>query len=124
MGHTPSGDTPSVLCDDGFQLVIADSSYGRVEGGSQLAIDGERVTIAARAVLDDGREQAVRFETNGFAPTGPVGLRDAPSGRLLKGALPSGDYLAFRFLEGFVMEQLALSEERCAELALVVPRPG
>lgn len=123
VGHTPSGDSPSVLCDEGFQLVIADNSYGRVERGTQVAIDGERLQVAASVKLDGGDEAAVRFDVPALSAEGPVGLRDAATGRLVKGALESGDYLSFRFLEGFAMEQTALSPEVCKALELVVPRP-
>jgi hypothetical protein len=122
VGHTPSGDTPSVLREDGFQLVIADNSYGRVERGTQLEIDGERLRVAASVLLDGGSEAAVRFELPSLSGAGPVGLRDATTGRLVKGKLESGDYLGFRFLEGYTVEQTPLSAEACARLPLVVPR--
>jgi len=122
VGHTPSGDSPSVLCDDGFQLVIADNSYGRVERGTQLHLDGEGMRVVGSTVLDDEGERAVRFQLGGLDARGPIGLRDAMSGRLVKGRLDSGDYLSFRFLTGFAVEQRALSEEACARLSLVVPR--
>jgi hypothetical protein len=124
VGHTPSGDTPSVLCDEGFQLVIADSSYGRLERGSQVLLEDDRMRVAARTALDGGEEHAVRFELRGLGAAGPIGLRDASTGRLVKGRLDEGGYLAFRFLEGFAVEQQALSPEACAGLALVVPRAG
>lgn len=122
VGHTPSGDTPSVLCDSGFQLVIADSSYGRNEHGSQVILDDDRLRVRGRAVLDGGADRAVMFDARGFGATGPVGLRDAATGRLVKGRLESGDYLSFRFLEGFAMEQTALSDADVARLALAIPR--
>ncbi len=124
VGHTPSGDSPSVLCEDGFQLVIADNSYGRVERGSQLLLDGERMRARGRVRLDGGDERAVRFELPDLGAAGPIGLRDAATGRLVKGTLDSGDYLAFRFLEAFQIEQTALPEHECRGLSLVAPRAG
>ncbi len=122
VGHTPSGDSPSVLCEDGFQLVIADNSYGRVERGTKLLLDGERMSVTGRVKLDSGEERAVTFERKDLGASGPIGLRDAATGRLVKGELDSGDYLSFRFLEAFQVEQTALPEPECARLALVVPR--
>jgi hypothetical protein len=124
VGHTPSGDSPSVLSDDGFQLVIADNSYGRAERGTQLFVEGERLAVVGRAVLDDGGDRGVRFEVPALGKRGPIGLRDASTGRLVKGQLDSGEFLSFRFLEGFAMEQTALSAEECARLSLRVPRAG
>jgi hypothetical protein len=62
VGHTPSGDSPSVLADDGFQLVMADNSYGRVERGSQVLVDGERLQAVRerRARRRGGARRAVR----------------------------------------------------------------
>lgn len=122
VGHTPSGDSPSVLCEDGFQLVIADNSYGRVERGTQLLLDGERLRVRGRVKLDGGDERAVRFELPDLGAAGPIGLRDAATGRLVKGTLDTGDYLSFRFLEAFQVEQTALPEHACRALSLVVPR--
>lgn len=122
VGHTPSGDTPSVLCEDGFQMVIADNSYGRVERGTKVWIDGERLRLEARASLDGGGEVAVTADVTALSGEGPLGLRDAASGRLVKGQLASGDYLAFRFLEGYAVEQTAISADACASLRLVPPR--
>ena len=122
VGHTPSGDSPSILADDGFQLVMADNSYSRVERGSQVLVVGDRLQVAGRAVLDDGAERPVRFTAAGLAARGPVGLRDAATGRLVKGQLGEGEYLSFRFLSGYAVEQTALSGEECASLALVPPR--
>ncbi len=122
VGHTPSGDSPSVLSDDGFQLVIADNSYGRNEHGSKVIIDDEHLWIAGRAVMDGGVERAVTHEARGYDAGGPVGLRDAATGRLVKGHLDSGDYLAFRYLEGFAIEQTALAEGDVDGLTLTVPR--
>jgi hypothetical protein len=122
VGHTPSGDSPSVLCDEGFQLVIADSSYGRIERGTQLFVEGSQLRAAARARLDSGEERAVSVDLQGFDARGPVGLRDPATGRLVKGELSSGDYLVFRFVESYKVEQAALSPKECAALSLVVPR--
>jgi hypothetical protein len=124
VGHTPSGDSPSVLCEDGFQLVIADNSYGRVERGTQLLLDGEAMRVVGHAKLDGGDERMVRFELTDLGARGPIGLRDPVTGRLVKGKLDTGDYLAFRFLEAFQLEQTALPDSECARLVLVVPRAG
>jgi hypothetical protein len=121
VGHTPSGDSPSLLAEDGFQLVIADNSYGRVERGSQVFVDGDQLQAAGSVVLDDGTERAVRVTSAGLDARGPVGLRDAATGRLVKGRLGEHEYLSFRFLGGYAVEQTALSEEACAALALVPP---
>ena len=122
VGHTPSGDSPSVLADDGFQLVMADNSYGRSEGGAQVFVEDEELRVAGRVVLDDGVERAVAVHAAGFGARGPIGLRDPATGRLVKGRLGDREYLSFRFLEGFAMEQTALSEEQCEGLLLVPPR--
>lgn len=122
VGHTPSGDAPTVLVDDGFQLVIADNSYSRVERGNQLLIDGAWLRARGLCKLDDGAEHAVICELADLSARGPIGLRDISTGRLVKGRLVSGDLLAFRFREAFTAEQIALTEEEAARLRLAIAR--
>ena len=61
VGHTPSGDSPSVLCDGDFQLVLADNSYGRVEDASRVYVEPAGVRVDAQAQLDAGDVVPVRF---------------------------------------------------------------
>src|SRR5690606_23951741 len=70
-GHTPSGDTPSVLRDPsrGFTLIIADNSYARVQSAPHVAIDDDVVSIAGETVLDDHRRCAVAFSLRTDEPT-------------------------------------------------------
>lgn len=123
VGHTPSGDSPSVLTDEGFQLVFADNSYGRVERGSRVFVEGPSLRVDGEVVLDGGTESRVSCSLTGFASTGPVGLRDAVTGRLVKGYLSTGELLLFRFLGGYALEQRAFSPEQVAAMDLRVPRP-
>jgi hypothetical protein len=106
VGHTPSGDSPAVLRDGaGFELVLADNSYGRVEVGSQLLLD-DAPRIVGTSVLDDG-EQVQIFTPLAEADGSPLGLRDA-LGRLVKARLRRGDYLVFRGLAEHRIEQSAV----------------
>lgn len=121
VGHTPSGDCPSVLRDgDGFELVLADNSYGRIEPGSRITIDGGRLRVAGATMLDGGEVAEVAWT---LAPGDdvPLGLRDAASGRLVKGQLARGDYLTFRALAGYQVEQLAVPAAALDRAALTVP---
>ncbi len=115
VGHTPSGDCPAVLRDgQGFELVLADNSHGRVEQGSQLLLDDEP-RIAGVSVLDDGEQVAVLTRLASEGAESPLGLRDA-AGRLVKARLQSGDYLVFRGLSEHRIEQTAAAEN-------ALPRP-
>jgi hypothetical protein len=121
LGHTPSGDCPTVLRDrDGFQLVLADTSYGRLEGPSRVGIDGGVVRVEGRTVLDGGEEAEVRFRLCGDEDPA-LGLRDPSSRRLLKARLSRGDYLTFRTLDGREVEQRAVRAEDVEPGALVPP---
>jgi hypothetical protein len=121
LGHTPAGDCPSVLRDrDGFQLVLADTSYGRVEGPSRVAIEGGVVRVEGRTVLDGGEEAEVRFRLRG--DDDPVlGLREPSSRRLFKARLARGDYLTFRTLDGREVEQRAVAAADVAPAGLAPP---
>lgn len=120
LGHTPSGDCPSVLRDRaGFQLVLADTSYGRLEGPSRVVIEDGFVRVEGRTVLDGGEEADVRFAWTGEDLR--LGLREPSSRRLVKARLARGDYLTFRTLEGREVEQRAAAPEALDPAALVPP---
>lgn len=122
VGHTPSGDTPALLRDaDGFQLVLADNSYGRVEPGSRVTIDGAHLRVAGRTVLDGGAEAAVSWSVTPDDPS-PLGLRDPATRRLVKARLAAGDYLTFRALDGYDVEQRAVPPSELDPRQLAVPR--
>lgn len=115
VGHTPSGDCPAILRDGEFELVLADNSYGRVERGSQLAFTDEATQ------LEDGRQASVQFTTEREQDS-PLGLRVQDTGQLVKARLESGEYLLFRGLADYRVEQLATSAHALRGQRLVVAR--
>ena len=122
VGHTPSGDCPAILRDGEFELVLADNSYGRLETGSQVAFTDEVTDVSSLTQLDGGSQASVRF-TLGREDHAPIGLREQGSGRLVKARLETGDYLLFRGLPKYQVEQFAISADALAALPLVVPSP-
>jgi hypothetical protein len=108
VGHTPSGDCPSLLVDDGFELLLADNSYGRVEGASRVFLGEDRVQVEGEVKLDDGRLEQLRFEHVLGDTSGPLGRQLVDTGQLVKGPLQSGEWLLFRALPDFRVEQLAV----------------
>lgn len=119
VGHTPSGDCPAILRDGEFELVLADNSYGRIEEGSQLAFTDEATNVRAVTQLDGGSQANVRFTVE-REQSSPLGLRELDSGRLVKARLETGDYLLFRGLANYQVEQLATSAEALAARPLIV----
>ena len=123
VGHTPAGDCPAVLRDrDGFQLVLADNSYGRVEAPSRVIVERDAVTVRGRTVLDDGAQEEVAW-TLARDDASPLGLRERATRRLVKGRLACGDYLTFRALTGYAVEQRAVAPAALAPAALAAPDP-
>ncbi|MCB9592620.1 MAG: hypothetical protein H6719_07800 [Sandaracinaceae bacterium] len=116
VGHTPSGDTPSVLRDPdrGFTLIIADNNYGRVESASRVAIEPDAVHIDGVAVLDDDRRCDVSFTLVTGEPT-PVGLR-VGDGPLVKAPLGADAYLTLRYLPRYELQQRALPAHALRDL--------
>ena len=110
VGHTPSGDTPSILRDParGFELIAADNSYGRVTTGSRVLLDDDATHVSGRAVLDDGTRVEVSFTLALDDDVSPIGLRAREGGYLIKAPLPEGGVLGFRYLPRFALEQRAL----------------
>jgi hypothetical protein len=125
VGHTPSGDCPALLRDEaGFELVLADNSYGRLEHGSRVTLENGVVRIEGTTHLDSGEREPVSFELfpPGEAASRFVGLRDRGTGRLVKARLERGDYLTFRALEDHRVEQVAATEAELGRASLVAPR--
>lgn len=121
VGHTPSGDCPAFLRDGAFELVLADNSYGRVERGSQLAFTDEATHVSAVTQLDGGKTAPVQF-TLARENHSPLGLRVQQTGQLVKARLEGGEYLLFRGLSDFKVEQVATPAEELARQHLVVAR--
>lgn len=118
VGHTPSGDCPSLLVDDGFELILADNSYGRVEGASRIFIGEDRVHVEGEVKLDDGRLERLRLEHELGDTSGALGRQLVDTGQLVKGPLMSGEWLLFRALPEFRVEQLAVDPSTLAGQAL------
>jgi hypothetical protein len=109
VGHTPSGDCPSLLREEAFELILADNSYGRVEGASRLFLRDDSVCVDGRVRLDDGRLERVRFQLALGDTSVPIGRQLLDTGQLVKGPLESREWLLFRSLPRFHVEQLAVA---------------
>ncbi len=123
VGHTPSGDCPAILRDGAFELVLADNSHGRLERGSQLSLTDQATHVCAVTQLEGGRQAGVQF-TIEREQDSPLGLRVQDTGQLVKARLESGEYLLFRALAEYRVEQLASSASALSGQRLVVARDG
>jgi hypothetical protein len=112
VGHTPSGDTPSIVRrvtpSRRFELIVADNSHARVDTATRLAIDGPRIAIAGRTKLDDGTVHDVRFDLALDDAATPIG-RITKQGQLVKGVLEDGRLLLYRALPSWATEQVAVA---------------
>jgi len=120
VGHTPAGDVPTVLRARGFELVLADTSHGRVETGSQVLLEEERLTVRGFTSLDDGTRAELSYALRRGQPS-QVGLVDAESGQLVKGPLTRGDVNLWKGLPGYTVQQVAISQEELEGRRLVPP---
>jgi hypothetical protein len=110
-----------VLAEGGFELVMADNSYGRVDEGSLVVLDGDAIRVRGRAVLDDGTCEVVRAELT-MEGDPWLGRRDPENGRMVKGRTGCGDYLLYRGLPGYRMEQIVRTPREMLERPLSPPR--
>jgi hypothetical protein len=106
VGHTPSGDCPAIVRAGGFELVLADNSYGRIERGSQLAFTDDTTFVRGATELDDGSLAEIDFAL-ARGESSPLGARDA-TGALIKARLADGRYLLFRGLTSRRVSQVAV----------------
>ena len=122
VGHTPSGDCPALVRDGGFELVLADNSYGRLELGSQLAFHDDTTHVRATTQLDDGTRVRVDFTSARGDLASPLGRRDRDRGQLVKACLADGAYLMFRGLAGHLVEQTVVHATELAGRPLEAAR--
>ncbi len=108
VGHTPNGDTPSVVRDGDFEQLVADTSHARLPEGAQLYLEDSRFRVEGWTVLDSGERRRVSFSVS-RGDGSPIGRRLASTGELVKGQLEGGDYLLFRYGEGYATYQRAVS---------------
>ena len=123
-GHTPTGDTPAVLRAHGFELVLADDSYSRLEVGTKVTVDGARLAIDGRAKLDDGTCEDVRIDVSLDDDVAPLAMRDRETMHLVKGRLDGGGYLLFKGLPRYAFEQQRASADELRARPLTAPIRG
>jgi len=110
VGHTPNGDSPSLVRESGFELLCADNSHARVPDASRVVLSDEAVEVAATCRLDDERVVRVGYRVAADDAASPIGRRTEDGGLLIKGRLEGGDWLLFRIHTGWRTEQRAVAE--------------
>ena len=123
VGHTPIGDCPAPVRDDGFELLFADNSHARIAVASQVAIDGDQLTVRARSAIDGGKVVPIVYSLS-TREDSPIGRRRSDSGHLVMGQVEGGDFLEFKYLEGFRTEQRMVSAQALAGVRLEPPHRG
>lgn len=112
VGHTPSGDTPSIVrateTAQPFEVIIADNSRSRVATGSKLLVRDHAFRVEARCVLDDGNGRGVMLELPADDRTTPIGKR-IDDGSLVKAKLADG-WLVFRYKPAFEVTQRVVTD--------------
>lgn len=121
VGHTPVGDAPAILRAADFEVVMADNSYGRLERGTSVVVEEDRVTVDAYAKLDDGSEERVACNLLRSDRESPIGKRDPMTGHLVKGKLEGGRWHLHRPLGDLRVEQVAVTDATLATRKLVEP---
>lgn len=108
VGHTPSGDSPSIVRSTSspqpFEVIVADNSRSRVQTGSKIVVRDDIVHIEARCVLDDDLgELDVKLALALRDRATPIGQRTA-DGSLVKSE-HGGEWLVFRYDAGWQCKQ-------------------
>lgn len=110
VGHTPSGDAPAVVRAGAFELVVADSSRGRVASGAGVAIAGEELRVRSALELDDGERVELDYRTR-LGAGGDIGLRLRHTRQLVKGPAADGRITLYLGRPGHELEQLAVAPD-------------
>ncbi|MFL5321223.1 MAG: metallophosphoesterase [Myxococcaceae bacterium] len=119
VGHTPNGDSPSILRAPDFEQIIADTSHAKVPEGPRLLIEERRSRSDGFTLLEGEGRERVSFDLE-LGDDSPIGKRLKANGALIKGALDSGDFVTFWYEPKFqaVNRRLRASELKRDELAV------
>jgi hypothetical protein len=125
VGHTPSGDSPSLGRRGAFQMLCADNSHARHDQGSRVWLDDHALRIDAATRLDgdaaDAPLRRVQVTLTSDDDASPLGLRTRSHGRLVRGVLEGGTLLTYRALPEWKTEQLAAPPDSLPRDALEPP---
>jgi hypothetical protein len=121
VGHTPMGDTPSILRASDFEMVFADNCYAPLERGILVLLDDDALRVRAQGRTAIGEVVEIDFSLSKKQVDPLIGKRDADSGLLVKGPMVDGRYLLQRYGERFALEQTALGEDELRKRKLVEP---
>ncbi len=120
VGHTPSGAVPSLRRAEGFALLVADNSHGRVDTASRVLIEGDAIGVQGRTVLDSGETVELGYRVQPAEPSF-VGQVDLATGHLVKGPLTDGRFNLWRGLANYRVEQVAISPRALTDRRLGPP---
>jgi hypothetical protein len=126
VGHTPSGDSPSIGRAGAFQMLCADNSHARHPRGSRVSFAGDTLTIDAFTRLDGDADDAPVHRVHATLAAGedsdsPLGLRTREGGRLVRGVLDDGRWLTYRALPEWKTEQRGVAHDELPRTALEPP---
>ncbi|MFO0611990.1 MAG: metallophosphoesterase [Polyangiaceae bacterium] len=105
VGHTPAGDCPAIVRDQGFEMIAADTSYAQLETGASVLVEGNRTEVRGRTLVEETAEDVHYAGHIDEAP--PIGW-STEDGALVKSRLARGDYLLFKALPGYRSETTAV----------------
>lgn len=112
LGHTPIGDAPCVVRGASVDVLLGDTSYGRLEYGARLILDEVGAHLSGRVRLDDGSEcDVATWHCRG--DPGPLGHHTA-DGDLVAARLADGRHLLMRGLPGWARRQVAIQADDIA----------
>jgi hypothetical protein len=118
VGHTPQGDGPTILRENGFEIIVADNTDA--PHGSKLFITGHEVEVESKVRLPNGEETyqmkwAIDDDT-------PLGHRLASSDHLLKAKLKNGSWLTFQVgpPPDFEVEHRVISQDEVLRIGVKV----
>jgi len=100
VGHTPTGDCPSVLVYDDITLLMADTSYSPLEHGARVELHADHSRIVGAALVDGVQEPIDQHLP--LSPPWPIGRWIG--GELIKAQLSHG-WLGFHMAPGFTPVQ-------------------
>lgn len=113
VGHSPAGNIPMPLREDGLLYFYADTSYAANGGKALVHVNGEKVSV--KGMLGDGTK--INYTISPNSP-GPIGRLYGDF--IVNGITEDGLLSLFRY-EGFDLDEMTVPQELISELSLRAP---
>jgi nicotinate (nicotinamide) nucleotide adenylyltransferase len=119
LGHSPVGNVPVPLKKDGFIVLMADTSYGPSGGQTSIVIN-ESGGFKISGYTADGKKINYDISPKSIKAEPYLGML-VEDKWIIAGKTTDGDYLAYRYVDGYKIEENILTVKQLKKFKIASP---